>query len=344
MMPVHGFDTDPPDGEKQGQSVDDPQESGDPEAGEETPEDEQVASDDADQSASLADDSRESAESEEQELTPTDEAAVGAPSAMEEDVLSEELDLPDVDAPPKEDLDIDALDVPEGKRGAEDFELDDDPMGEAYDLPDAEDAPPSPQDGIDLPEEGHEDVGRGGPHRLLVTANVLVVLAVIAMVSIVMWQRRTSEEVNSTDVPLAPTHRYITQRDTPERPIEDALVGLDMGESAVTAIKRSADTPGQCHVNVKLPDVYFNEDDLKPDAEAKTVSVIRAIFENVNDIDTVTVAAMYKFVLSPDAKPEPAVKVTAKRSQHMQSAYGEDTPAQSLKAFKTKYHEKLGGM
>ena len=270
---------------------------------------------------------------------------------MEEAGLDEASPLalgpPGGDSGPAEDLDLAGLDVPDGKRGCTGLDIDEAELKETYELPgEGEDAVAWQEDtALDAPDDDGFHVqahaGSGVP-RILKVANALVALGVVCMLAIWWWSKQAVQEVPEEDSPRAIGHEYVTERGSAERAIEDALVPLELGKGGLASIKRAAGDPKTCEVVLNLPNIYFDQDaELRPDAERKAVGVVRSVFNDLSDVETVSFSAMFKFDLSDEAEPEVALRVVATRAQHAAAAYGEQNARETLRAFKTQYHKSI---
>ncbi len=288
-----------------------------------------------------------SADSETQDASSVDapEGTQEEPSDQEE--AGQEAEFPEAEAgedaplPEEEGFELDAEEMPDGKRAAEEgVEIDASDLGEeeAIGLDDLGDAAETPDD---VEMETPEAPPRRGAHRLIIVANALVSLAVIAMVGIVLWRKHSQEELAKEEPPAPAGYTYLTRPGDPARPIEKALVAAGFQRSDLGAIQRAADKPEQCRIVIRLPNVYFDQDtELKPDAEKKAVNAVRAVFQAEPQVKRITVVALFKFKLDPGAKPEPALTVTATRAQHEKADYSK-SPAEALRAFEAKYHPSL---
>ena len=344
------------------ESAEEPSEGQEPEA--EAPETEEAeGAQEEEPAAEPGEEQEPEGEAPEAEENAQAEAAEEAPEeeATADDAEPEadaEAEAPGEEAEPAPEPEIAVDELPESKRGGEEAEIDEGALGEQYELSEdvaggapaataeelaSDQAPGAEQIAIDQAELGDEPFEPSevkGRSPTLIIIQVLLSVAVIGM-GLVWWVNRNSQKASDeAEAPATLDYKYTTKTGTPERPIEETIAPLDLGEAKIKSIALAGDKKSQCEIVLNLPTVYWGSDELKTDAEKKAMAIVRAAFDGVVSLEEITFKAMGALDEEDLDKREVALQVVASRAAHAKADYS-GGPASVLMLFKTTYHKSL---
>ena len=239
---------------------------------------------------------------------------------------------------------MDDLDVPEGKRVTDAVEVDEDLMGEAYELPPDEGELEEGEvaEGSGLSESAQEeDYGRWG-RRFWVLLHVVVLAFLGVVVYTVVAKKKANDQAAKVQQAQAFAHKYVTKKGSTERAIEDALLPIDLGESALHSIAWVAGKTDHCEIVIDLPKVYWGgNEEMKADAASKAAVILKTTFAACQGVQRIAFRALGVFIEEGGDKRSDALMVDAMRTEHAKADYS-GKPEDVLKGFRqARYHKAL---